>query len=42
VPIHPGDTEALLHERIKVVERELLLDVLAQVISNQEGVLPDE
>jgi folate-dependent phosphoribosylglycinamide formyltransferase PurN len=37
VPIHPGDTEAVLHERIKVVERELLLDVLAQVISNQEG-----
>jgi phosphoribosylglycinamide formyltransferase-1 len=37
VPIHPGDTEALLHERIKVVERELLLEVLAQVISNQEG-----
>lgn len=37
VPIHPGDTEEVLHERIKVVERELLLDVLAQVISNQEG-----
>lgn len=37
VPIHPGDTEASLHERIKVVERELLLDVLAQVVSNQEG-----
>jgi phosphoribosylglycinamide formyltransferase-1 len=37
VSIHPGDTKASLHERIKVVERELLLDVLAQVISNQEG-----
>ena len=37
VPIRPGDTEASLHERIKVVERELLLDVLAQVTSNQEG-----
>lgn len=37
VPIHPGDTEASLHERIKVVERELLLDVLAQVVGNQEG-----
>lgn len=36
VPIHPGDSEAQLHERIKVVERELLLEVLAQVISNQE------
>ena len=37
VPIHPGDTEASLHERIKIVERELLLEVLGQVISNQEG-----
>jgi len=37
VPIHPGDTEASLHERIKMVERELLLEVLSQVIRNQEG-----
>ncbi|KAA0920006.1 phosphoribosylglycinamide formyltransferase [Dietzia sp. ANT_WB102] len=29
VHVHPDDTEATLHERIKVVERELLVDVLA-------------
>jgi phosphoribosylglycinamide formyltransferase-1 len=37
VPIHQGDTEATLHLRIKVVERELLLDVLSQLVTNQEG-----
>ncbi len=30
VLIHPGETEAELHERIKVVERELLVDVVKQ------------
>jgi phosphoribosylglycinamide formyltransferase-1 len=30
VQIHPGETEAALHERIKVVERELLVDVVKQ------------
>ena len=30
VQIHPGETEAELHERIKVVERELLVDVVKQ------------
>lgn len=30
VLIHPGETEAALHERIKVVERELLVDVVKQ------------
>ncbi|MGI9123831.1 MAG: phosphoribosylglycinamide formyltransferase, partial [Mycobacterium sp.] len=29
VEIHDGDTEETLHERIKVVERRLLVDVLA-------------
>ncbi len=29
VVVRPGDTESTLHERIKVVERELLVDVLA-------------
>lgn len=29
VDVHPDDTEATLHERIKVVEREMLVDVLA-------------
>ena len=30
VQIHPGETEAALHERIKVVERKLLVDVVKQ------------
>jgi phosphoribosylglycinamide formyltransferase-1 len=30
VQIHPGENEAALHERIKVVERELLVDVVKQ------------
>ena len=30
VQIHPGETEAALHERIKVVERDLLVDVVKQ------------
>ena len=29
VPVAPGDDEAALHERIKVVERRLLVDVVA-------------
>ena len=32
VPIHPGDTSEVLHDRIKVVERALLLDVLRTLI----------
>ena len=32
VPIHPGDTFEVLHERIKVVERALLLDVLRTLV----------
>lgn len=31
VQILPGETEAALHERIKVVERELLVDVVKQI-----------
>jgi phosphoribosylglycinamide formyltransferase-1 len=33
VPILPGDTEEVLHERIKIVERQLLLDVLRDLVS---------
>jgi len=33
VPIQPGDTEASLHQRIKIVERRLLLDVMKTLIS---------
>ncbi|MHB1234662.1 MAG: phosphoribosylglycinamide formyltransferase [Microbacteriaceae bacterium] len=31
VPIRPGDTEATLHERIKLVERELLLGTVLDI-----------
>lgn len=31
VEVHDGDTEETLHERIKVVERRLLVDVLAAI-----------
>jgi formyltetrahydrofolate-dependent phosphoribosylglycinamide formyltransferase len=32
VPVRPGDDEARLHERIKAVERELLVDTVAQLV----------
>jgi phosphoribosylglycinamide formyltransferase-1 len=32
VPVLAGDTEATLHERIKAVERELLVETLTQLI----------
>ena len=32
VPVEPGDDEAALHERIKTVERELLVDTVAQLV----------
>jgi phosphoribosylglycinamide formyltransferase-1 len=31
VPTHPGDSEAALHERIKTVERELLVQVVLDI-----------
>jgi phosphoribosylglycinamide formyltransferase 1 len=31
VPVLPGDTEARLHERIKVVERELLISAIREI-----------
>lgn len=34
VPIHPDDTEASLHQRIKIVERRLLLDVMRDAVSS--------
>jgi phosphoribosylglycinamide formyltransferase-1 len=33
VPVEPGDTEASLHERIKAVERELLIQAVLDVAS---------
>ena len=33
VPVHDGDTETTLHERIKVAERRLLVDVVRRLAS---------
>jgi phosphoribosylglycinamide formyltransferase-1 len=33
VPVEPGDTEATLHERIKPVERELLIQTVRDIAS---------
>jgi phosphoribosylglycinamide formyltransferase-1 len=35
VMVEPDDTEALLHERIKVVERELLIAVVREIASGK-------
>jgi phosphoribosylglycinamide formyltransferase 1 len=35
VPVLPGDTEASLHERIKPVERRLLIDVVRRVATGE-------
>lgn len=39
VPVHDDDTESTLHERIKIVERRLLADVIAAVATR--GVVSD-
>jgi phosphoribosylglycinamide formyltransferase 1 len=36
VPVLPGDDEARLHERIKTVERELLVDTVARLVTGEE------
>ena len=36
VPILPGDTQELLHERIKIVERGLIVATIAQVLVSLE------
>jgi len=33
VPVRPDDDEASLHERIKIVERELLVDTVARLVT---------
>src|SRR4051794_23799618 len=33
VPVQPGDDEASLHERIKTVERQLLVETVAQQVT---------
>jgi phosphoribosylglycinamide formyltransferase-1 len=35
VPVLPGDDEATLHERIKPVERELLIDVVRRIATGE-------
>jgi phosphoribosylglycinamide formyltransferase 1 len=35
VAVLPGDDEARLHERIKDVERELLVQTVAQVVTTE-------
>jgi phosphoribosylglycinamide formyltransferase-1 len=37
VPVLPGDDEERLHERIKTVERELLVHTVAQLATGEEG-----
>lgn len=37
VPVMDGDDESSLHERIKVVEREMLIRVVAELVTAQEN-----
>jgi phosphoribosylglycinamide formyltransferase 1 len=37
VRVLPGDDEARLHERIKTVERELLVETVAHLVTGEEG-----
>ncbi|RFU23454.1 phosphoribosylglycinamide formyltransferase [Geodermatophilus marinus] len=37
VPVQPGDDEARLHERIKTVERELLVETVARLVPAVRG-----
>lgn len=39
VPVEPGDDEARLHERIKVVERELLVTTMARLATHNVSVI---
>jgi phosphoribosylglycinamide formyltransferase-1 len=34
VPVLPGDDETALHERIKDVERELLVETVAELVTS--------
>ena len=40
VPIMAGDDESALHERIKVVERRLLIATVAELVSAMRNNLP--
>jgi phosphoribosylglycinamide formyltransferase-1 len=41
VRIEDGDTEETLHERIKVLEREMLVDVVGTLVRSGSGSTPD-
>jgi phosphoribosylglycinamide formyltransferase-1 len=38
VPVVEGDTEDTLHDRIKVVERELLADVVRDIANRESAI----
>lgn len=40
IPVLPGDTEASLHERIKPVERRLLIDVVQRIATGELELAP--
>ena len=35
MPVHDGDTEGALHDRIKLVERELLVRVVLDIANGE-------
>jgi phosphoribosylglycinamide formyltransferase-1 len=41
VPVLEGDTETVLHERIKIVERELLAEVVRDLAARESAVLQE-
>jgi phosphoribosylglycinamide formyltransferase-1 len=41
VAVLPGDDEARLHERIKDVERELLVQTVAQLVTDRQTRMSD-
>ncbi|GAA1532561.1 phosphoribosylglycinamide formyltransferase-1 [Microbacterium ginsengiterrae] len=40
IPVEPGDTEETLHERIKPVERRLLIDVVRRIATGDLALTP--
>lgn len=40
IPVQPGDTEHALHERIKPVERRLLIDVVRRIATGDLTLIP--
>ncbi|NDC49273.1 MAG: hypothetical protein EBZ61_09400 [Micrococcales bacterium] len=38
VPVMDGDTESTLHDRIKIVERELLADVVRDIANRENAI----